>query len=210
MGTALAIVAFSALIIVGVLIFIRGRRAAAGAGSGTRASGRALAGGAAAGGTPATPSQAASADVRRLGPGDVVLYDGTDFIVEGTIRLEQDGFEWQEHRLAADARSLWLSVEDDEGLEVVVWDRSAAQDLEPGPRTLTHGGVTYTLDERGRARFTAEGSTATGASGTVEFVDYEAGERRLAFERYGQDAGWEVGVGTVVSEHALDIYPARR
>ena len=207
MGTALAIVVFTALIVAGVVVFIRGRRAAQPASAGTRA--RALSGGER---PPAasTRSQAATADVRGLAPGDVVLYDGADFIVEGTIRLEQGGFTWQEHRLAAGERSLWLSVEDDEGLEVVVWDRSAAQDLEPGPGTLVHDGVTYALDERGTARFTAEGSTGTAASGTVEFVDYEAGQRRLSFERYGADGSWEVGLGTVVSEHALDIYPARR
>ena len=207
MGTALAIVFFTALIVAGVVIFIRGRRAARPTSAGTRA--RALSGSDRASET-ATPSQAATADVRRLAPGDVVLYDGDDFIVEGTIRLAQGGFTWDEHRLAASERSLWLSVEDDEGLEVVVWDREAAPGLEPGAATLTHGGVSYRLDERGRAQFTAEGSTGTAAAGRVEFVDYEAGDRRLSFERYGEDGGWEVGLGTVVSEHALDVYPARR
>jgi Domain of unknown function (DUF4178) len=206
METALAIVIFAALIVAGAIVFMRGRRqqrTAVGAGAG----GRTLAGGA---GPAPTPEQAATADVRRLAPGDVVLYEGTDFIVEGTIRLEQGGFSWQEHRLAAGERSLWLSVEDDEGLEVVVWDRGRAPELEPGPKTLTHDGVDYALEERGEARFTAEGSTGTGASGRVEYVDYEAGPRRLGFERYGEDGSWEVGVGTVVSEHALDVYPARR
>ncbi len=208
MGTAIAIIVFSALIVAGVIVFMRGRRRerqGAGADAG-RSSGLPA-------GTPPaapTPSQAATADVRRLAPGDVVLYDGADFLVEGTIRLEQGGFRWEEHRLAAGDRSLWLSVEDDEGLEVVVWDRSAPPDLEPGPREITHDGVAYTLEERGQASFTAEGSTGTGASGRVEFADYEAGGRRLSFERYGTDGAWEIGLGTVVSEHALDVYPARR
>jgi hypothetical protein len=208
MGSVIAVVIFTALIVAGIIIFIRGRRAAKPPSAGTRA--KALAGTPGAPPPAPTPSQESTADVRRLTPGDVVLYDGTDFIVEGTIRLEQGGFRWEEHRLAADARALWLSVEDDEGLEVVVWDRSAAQDLEPGPGTLTHDGVSYALDERGKARFTAEGSTGTGEAGTVEFVDYEAGDRRLSFERYGAEGGWEVGVGAVVSEHTLDVYPARR
>jgi hypothetical protein len=196
-GTALAIVLFSALIVAGVVVFVRGRRARAGVG------------GRGGGGLPAASAELPASGVRALKPGDVVNHDGGDWIVEGTLRLEQDGFAWQEHRLVDGERSLWLSVEDDEGLEVVVWERGRAAGLEPGADRLTHDGVTYELEERGEANFTAEGSTATAASGRVEFADYAAGERRLSFERYGQDAGWEVGVGQVVSEHALDIYPGR-
>lgn len=160
------------------------------------------------GNRPALGSTPPPSDVRNLKPGDVVHYEGADYIVEGTLRLDQDGFEWQEHRLVDGERSLWLSVEDDEGLEVIVWERARAT-LEPGPATLTHDGVSYELDERGHARFTASGSTGTAPSGRVEFADYEAGDRRLSFERFGDDAGWELGVGRVISEHMLDIYPSR-
>jgi hypothetical protein len=196
--TALLIVLFSALIVAGVVVFVRGRRDRAGIGGsgGER-------------GLPVAPAAARSSGGHSLKLGDVVNHDGADWIIEGTIRLDQDGFAWQEHRLVDGERSLWLSVEDDEGLEVVVWERSAETGLEPGAEQLSHDGVTYELEERGRADFTAEGSTATSASGHVEFVDYSAGEQRLSFERYGEDAGWEVGLGNVVSEHALDIYPGR-
>lgn len=153
-------------------------------------------------------SAAAPSDVRTLKLGDVVHYEDGDYVVEGSVRLEQDGFTWHEHRLVDGERSLWLSVEDDEGLEVVVWQRTRAT-LEPGPPTLTHEGVEYELDERGHAQFTASGSTSTAPTGRVEFVDYEAGDRRLSFERYGSDAGWELGVGRAISEHVLDIYPSR-
>ncbi len=155
------------------------------------------------------PQPPAPSGVRTLKPGDVVNIEAADFIVEGTLRLEQDGFRWEEHRLVDGDRSRWLSVEDDEGLEVVVWDRMPAGNLDPAPDAITHDGVQYRLLERGHASFTAEGSTATARSGRMEYAEYAAGDRRLAFERYGADAGWELGVGVVLSEHALDIYPAR-
>jgi hypothetical protein len=195
MGTALLIIVVLVVIAVAAGVFLRGRRQPAPVASGAARPGLA--------GSP-PPS-----DVRTLKPGDVVNYEGGDYIVEGTLRLDQEGFEWQEHRLVDEGRSLWLSVEDDEGLEVVVWERTAGAQLEPGAGTLAHEGVTYELDERGHARFTASGSTGTGASGRMEFVDYEAGERRLSFERFAADAGWEIGVGRVISEHVLDIYPSR-
>ena len=196
MGTVL-IVVFVALIVAGVVVYVRGRRAQAGVGGGGER------------GLPAAPAATPSSGVHTLKLGDVVNHDGADWIVEGTIRLVQDGFVWQEHRLVDGERSLWLSVEDDEGLEVVVWERAPETGLEPGAEQLSHEGVSYELEERGKADFTAEGSTATATSGRAEFVDYAAGEKRLSFERYGEDAGWEVGLGIVISEHALDIYPSR-
>ena len=189
-----------ALVAAGVTVFMRGRTRATATAGGVNAP---------AGLQSGRSPQPLRSDVRALRVGDVVNHDGGDFIVEGTLRLEQGGFAWQEHRLVDGPRSLWLSVEDDEGLECVVWDRERAAGLEPGPQSLAHGGVTYALEERGRANFTAEGSTATAPSGQVEFADYAAGERRLSFERFGDDPSWEVGVGEVVSEHALDIYPGR-
>ena len=193
----LLVVIFVALIVAGVVVFMRGReRVSPGAGAGAPSLG-------------ASRAEPVAGDIRGLKPGDVVNYDGGDFIVEGTVRLEQDGFRWAEHRIVDGERSHWLSVEDDEGLEVVVWDRVRGGPLEPGPDRLEHAGATFELDERGHANFTAEGSTGTAPSGRVEFVDYEAGDRRLSFERYGDGAGWEMGTGTVISEHVLDIYPSR-
>lgn len=194
---ALLVLIFVALVVAGVVVYVRGRdRVQAGA----EAGGRSL---------PASRAEPLASDPRALKPGDVVNYDGGDFIVEGTLRLEQDGFRWAEHRIVDGERSHWLSVEEDEGLEVVIWNRSRGGSLEPGPATLVHDGVTYELDERGHANFTAEGSTGTAGGGRVEFVDYEAGDRRLSFERYGDESGWEMGLGQKISEHVLDIYPSR-
>ncbi|HEX8102531.1 MAG TPA: DUF4178 domain-containing protein [Solirubrobacteraceae bacterium] len=160
--------------------------------------------GLAAGGGPAR----LRSDVRELRVGDVVNYAGGDYVVEGTLRLEEGGFEWAEHRLVDGPNSLWLSVEDgDDGLECAIWERGRGLDLQPGARTLEHDGVTYERDERGTASFTAEGSTGTGTGGRVEYADYAAGGRLLSFERYGDAAEWEAGLGRVVSEHELDIYP---
>jgi hypothetical protein len=149
-------------------------------------------------------------EARALKLGDVVNHESRDWIVEGTLRFEQGGFRWAEHRLVDGTDSLWLSVEDDEGIELVMWKRLRGATLEPGPGTLEHGGVTYELDERGKANYTSEGVTGAGGDGgKAEFADYCSGDERLSFERYGDDGGWEISVGTVISEHALDIYPSR-
>ena len=195
---ALLVLVFLALIAGAVFVFMRGR------------SKPALGGAPAPAGLPAAPAPEpiGGADVRALKVGDVVNYEGGDYIVEGTLRFDQGGFRWQEHRLVDGPNSLWLSVEDDEGLEIVIWKRLKGAALEPGPGTLEHVGVTYELDERGQANFTSEGTTGAPGGGKAEFVDYESGGRRLSFERYGDDGGWEISAGHVISEHVLDIYPS--
>lgn len=144
---------------------------------------------------------------RDIGVGAVVTYEGRDWVVRGTLEIEEDGFTWHEHHLDDATTRRWLSVEDDEELEVCLWEKILAPELDPGPPTLQHAGVAYTLDEHGRARYRATGTTGTPPEGAVEYHDYVAGRQRLSFERYGGE-GWEASIGRVVEEHELDIYPA--
>ena len=159
--------------------------------------------------SPADDQRALHGDVRRLTPGDVVNYEGTDFIVDRTMRFDEDGFTWDEHLLddAVGGRKLWLSVEDDDGLEVAVYERVDGADLTPEAAEVTVGGTTFKRDERGRATYRVERvGDAAGESGTVEYADYAAGDELLAFERYGTGS-WEVSQGRKISEHVLDVYP---
>ena len=159
--------------------------------------------------SPTDDQRAVHGDVRKLGPGDVVNYEGTDFIVERTMRFDEEGLTWDEHLLedAIESRKLWLSVEDDDGLEVAVYERITGADLTPDAAEVTHGGTTFRRDERGQATYRVERvGDAAGESGTVEYADYTAGERLLAFERYGTGS-WEVSEGRRISEHVLDVYP---
>jgi len=92
-------------------------------------------------------------------PGDIVQYTGTDYVVDSTIRYEQDGVGWQEHlRAAAIAISGWWwkrTIEFLLALVEVVDDPDDA--LPPTPidskQTVTFRGQPYKLRERaGRAR----------------------------------------------------------
>lgn len=155
----------------------------------------------------ADETRALHGDVRRLAPGDVVNYELIDWIVERTMTFTQDGFRWQEHMLVDTdtGRKLWLSVEDDDGLEVAVYERVSGVELDPEARTVQHSSVTYTREERGEARFDTRDESGPVDSGSVEYVDYRAGKQVLALERYGASS-WEVSVGRQISEHELDIY----
>jgi hypothetical protein len=147
-----------------------------------------------------------------LKPGDLLKYDQNDFFVRGTIRLEDGGYVWTEH-LVDNASGLkrWLSVEDDDGLELGMWEKLPMADIEsgqPGDRSVVSRGVAYKLVETGKATFTAKGTTSTAEAGSAEYMDYEAANgAMLGFERY--DGGpWESALGTKVLPSEVTVYPS--
>jgi hypothetical protein len=148
-------------------------------------------------------------DVRTVKVGDLLEYMGTRFFVRGSVLLKEGGYVWREHFLddVAGTRR-WLSVEEDPDLEVVLWEEIDAESLNPSEKTLTWDGVEYRRDEHGTATYTAEGTTGLGATGRVEYADFEgAGGRYLSFERF--DGGsWDVGLGERVPAGTLTVYPA--
>lgn len=156
-----------------------------------------------------------TSDPRNLKPGDVVTISGEtgDFVVRGTLALEEDGFRWKEHLLdgstAEGERRHWLSVEEDEGdLELVLWDRVPGSDLTPDSAEVAHGGTAFRRDERGRARYASTGTTGAAEAGEMEYVDYvpaSGGPARLGFERFSSGGSWEVSAGRVVGLESLTI-----
>jgi hypothetical protein len=145
-------------------------------------------------------------DPRQIKVGDIVAIAGSDFVVRGTLRFDQSGFLWQEHFIDDVHNRRWLSVEDDEGLELCLWERHAPGVGEPGPPEMAVDGVAYRLMEHGTAAFTSEGTTGVAPSGRAEYFDYEAGDRRLTFERFGTDS-WEVSTGTVLGVRDVQVFP---
>lgn len=149
--------------------------------------------------------------VELLQPGDVVAVDGTEWLLRGTLAYEEDGYRWAEHLLDDTAGTRrWLSVDASEGLDVALWETVplAAVTGEPGAGQLVIGGTGYLRTERGRARFTATGTTGTPASGTCDYADYRAisGPGLAAAEHYG--GGWEVSVGRTANPHDIVVIPA--
>jgi hypothetical protein len=152
-------------------------------------------------------------DPRALKAGDMVEYLGRQYFVRGSLRLREGGFTWSEHILDADTdgQKTWISVEEDPDLEVVWWSERDADELLPDKKNITFEGVEYQRTEHGTADYRSEGTTGVGASGRVEYVDYEAsGNRYLAFERFlgeGGGGSWEASTGERVPNGALTIYP---
>lgn len=148
-------------------------------------------------------------DPRQLAPGAVVDIRNQTYSVRGTLRLSEDGWAWTEHFLDnAAGRKVWLSVEEDPDLELVLYTEVPDADVQPG-RSIELEGRTYHRKESGTARFRAEGTTGLTPEGTLRYEDYAAADdSRLALEAYGEGGRWEVSRGELLSRYEVMIYPA--
>ncbi|WP_206305916.1 DUF4178 domain-containing protein [Streptomyces sp. RFCAC02] len=168
---------------------------------------------------PFAPGRDTGGDPRTLKAGDLVEYLGEQLFVRGSLRLKEGGYTWSEHFVDAmsgadgsDGRRRWLSVEEDPDLEVTLWTGRPDDGLVPSAPTLTVDGVTYRRTEHGTAAFRTEGTTGLGATGRVEYADYEGPNgRSLSFERFpgagGEPGDWESSLGERVPAGTLTIYP---
>lgn len=148
-------------------------------------------------------------DPRTLRAGAIVEIRGENYSVRGSLRLSEEGWSWSEHLLDnVKGRRVWLSVEEDPELELVLFTTLDDVELEPA-KSIELEGRSYRRTESGTARFTAEGTTGLDPQGTLEYHDYEAGtDSRLALERYGSGGKWEVSRGEVLSRYEVRIFPA--
>jgi hypothetical protein len=150
-------------------------------------------------------------DPERIAPGDVITFEGREWVVRGTLAMDEDGDQWREHLLDASGLAgetrQWLSVERGEGgVEIAMWDRVPGTSLTPDDAQVTHEGTAFRRDERGTARFSAVGSTGTAPSGTMQYADYVSdGDALLSFERWTSAGSWEMSTGRPVAAESLTI-----
>ncbi|WP_349827120.1 DUF4178 domain-containing protein [Brevibacterium litoralis] len=159
---------------------------------------------------PFAASQDAAGDPRDIKAGDMLEYLGEKYWVRGSAHYQEGGYTWSEHFYQADTDPVrkWLGVEEDDGeLELSVWEDRPELEIVPGDKQITVDDVTYTLVEKGTARYRTEGTTSMPSSGGVDYADYEAGAGKLlSIERYDHGK-WEVSTGHTVPLGSFTIYP---
>ncbi|AKK11701.1 DUF4178 domain-containing protein [Corynebacterium uterequi] len=156
---------------------------------------------------------AAAFSPARFGPGSIVSYGATDYIVRETLSYSQGPYRWYEHRLDGGNGASWLSTEVDEGeFTLVWWTTRKALRVTPAA-TVEVDGVTYHEEERGHAQYTRQTTEGIAESGVVRFIDFEdaSGENFLGLESFGErdddtSAAWEVSTGRRILPGELTVY----
>lgn len=136
---------------------------------------------------------------------DIVSYDLEDYIVVGKIVYNDSGYEWYAYNLKGDTRSIWLSAEMDDELEIGIYERVQTKLSAKIPEELQLEGITYYLEEHGFATIKEVVGQAGAAIGQqVEYWELESDdEEYLSIEKWGGDL--EVSKGYSISEKEIKI-----
>ena len=160
-------------------------------------------------------SQPASAErsVFNLEIGDIVQNDLRDWIVETIYQYNQDGFKWIEYLLRDGDDVVWLSVVEDDWLELSWMTPVPSEDVAvsmPLRDSILFDGVSYQRVDRGLARFRTIGRSRN-QDGFCQFHDYKGPDQRcLSVEIYGTEfdqGDLELCVGERIQAQQLSLLP---
>ena len=144
--------------------------------------------------------------------GDVVQYQGRDWILETIYRYQQDRFEWVEYLLRDNNDAAWLVVVEDDWLEVS-WLTPLTEDQLriklPPPRYIDYEGAYYSLREKGEAKYSTEGRVKNQA-GSCLFYDYQTTDGSiLSLEVYDSknEGSLDINAGRKIDSRDLTLLP---
>ena len=146
-------------------------------------------------------------DLMNLKLNDIVSHFTNDYIIEGKLNYWEEGYTWITYMLVDGDKVRWLSVEEDDMLEVSMWEE--VKDLHvtpPFPEYIEYEGERFRMVERGEARVNQQGKTGSKTGLNMEYYEYESpSEKYISVEKWGGDI--EVSVGQDLRPSELDIFP---
>ncbi len=139
--------------------------------------------------------------------GDIVQYEAADWVVEGQLTYNSHGYIWLEYLLQDADQIRWLSVEEDDRVEVC-W-LQPVQGLEIShtpPAQITVAGVDFRLQESDTAQMTHLGTTLNRRAQQCHYFDYSgADDQVLSIEDWGGE--FEITMGYQIRPSALVLLP---
>lgn len=139
--------------------------------------------------------------------GDIMQYVDRDWVVEGRLTYEEDGDTWLEYMLQDGDDIRWLSVEEDDVVEVIFLEPNNQLDIAGKlSQTLNFADENYTLVNSGKANMSREGNIVRRKTQKCQYYDYEADNGKvLSIEFWGETL--EVTVGEKINPRALNLFP---
>jgi hypothetical protein len=142
--------------------------------------------------------------------GDIVQHGGLDWVVEGQLTYNDDGFIWLEYMLQDGDQICWLSVEEDDRVEVSITHPTRSLDIRetPPPDFLVFEGDNYRRIESGTARMSRTGRLRRPEGEECRYFDYQGpNDKVLSIEDWGGEI--EVSVGETIRPSSLTLMPGQ-
>ena len=152
--------------------------------------------------------QIGGVDLMNIPLGSIVTHFATDYIVQGRMTHWEEGYTWLTYMLVDGDTVRWLGVEEDDMLEVSLWEEIKGLPVSvPPPEFLEYRGERFHMVEQGTARVTQQGKTGSKTGMQVDYYEYEGsgGENALSVEIWGGDV--EVSFGKEINPAELDVLP---
>lgn len=146
--------------------------------------------------------------VLNMKAGDIVSIEGTDYEVKGYLKFNDEGFRWKEYKLKDSMKTYWLSVEQDDDIEICLYQEVVAITTE-APRVYEYKGITYYMQEGSDAIVEdVHGEVNSKKGEEVDYYEYcdEDGTKFLSIEIWNGRV--EMGIGRKIEEYNVDIYPS--
>jgi hypothetical protein len=139
--------------------------------------------------------------------GDIVQYMDTDWVVEGRLTYEDNEYTWFEYLLQDGDRIRWLSVDEDDRVEIALIEPTTQLEVsQQPPKQLTFAGDSYHCVESGRATMTRIGTTLRRTGEHCRYFDYQGSKNQvLSIEDW--DGEIEVSVGQRINPRMLILLP---
>lgn len=139
--------------------------------------------------------------------GDIVQHMGQDWVVEGKLIYQEEGFSWLEYMLQDGDEIRWLAVEEDDWVTVALLAPVSSLEVSAAPpQELAYNGDIYQRRESGLATMRREGNPRRPEAETCRYFDYEGPDQKvLSVEDW--DGNLEVTAGIVIAPRSLVILP---
>lgn len=146
-------------------------------------------------------------DLFSLKPGDILNIEGDDYEVEGAMYMDDEGWKWIEYKLKEGHSTYWLSIEQDDELEIVLC-KKVVHDISGTPKKLEYDGKRYYLDEASDAKVeNTIGNISVPVGKWVNYWDYYDEEEEHAFFIEKWDGEIETSAGRYIEEYNVEIFP---
>ncbi|MTI68544.1 MAG: DUF4178 domain-containing protein [Firmicutes bacterium] len=139
--------------------------------------------------------------------GDIVSIEEVDYEVEALIKYNDHGWKWTEYKLKDSRKTYWLSVEQDDDLEISLFEKIVSTISTP-PKTYEYKGIKYYMQEGSEAIIEdIQGNLNLVKGEQVDYFEYsdEDGENLLSIEIWNGDI--EMSIGRWVENYNVEIFP---